>query len=355
MPSNIKTVQLVTKSLKASAAILLCLFQPSASYAKHDGFAGANELDFFGTQRAFALFLSVGKGANHAHDSAVFVRYGEAFVVTVRESVERQAAKANEKVNFAELVETGHIGHAAPLPESVIDREPISCLAAGLSQSLSHPASVSAVFLCPQSGTPHLSGVGVVGGNKKPAQAGNTATGLNARENPGIGLVANLSNVKSMKSKKSKGAVRSESAKLRALASKQNLRLVLPCWVHGMTVMDAQRIGHDAGKTVSAQNISDYVTNAVQTCVSEADLLPDLSQARRKVPDYRTGQMGRGFTLALTLDRADARAFASLARAHGLSLNQGLAQTLAWYAGFELDFTPDDDNAGEEWKTGGVA
>lgn len=80
-------------------------------------------------------------------------------------------------------------------------------LPTGLSQSSGHTAMVSAVFLCPQSGTRHLSGAGVVGGNTTAARAVNTATGPDARENPGIGLDANSSKRLVMKSNnKKKGA-----------------------------------------------------------------------------------------------------------------------------------------------------
>ena len=77
----------------------------------------------------------------------------------------------------------------------------------GLSSMIGRTAPVSVVFLCPQSGTPHLSGVGVVGGNTTPAKAGNTVTGLITRENPGTGFWCS-SQIDKMSAKKTNGSTR---------------------------------------------------------------------------------------------------------------------------------------------------
>lgn len=249
---------------------------------------------------------------------------------------------------------------SASFASFVLDTPPFPCLAAGLSSSFGHPASVSAVFLCPQSGTPHLSGVGEVDGNTTPARAGNTVTGPNAQRTPGIGLDAISLNIWSMKAKKSKGAARPQSAKLRADASKQNLRLVLPCWVHSRTVINAHVIAAACGRPQRAENI-DYLVGVTMTkALAAGDLLPEFEESRRALPDYRAGKWARPFTLALTLERATVREFTALSRAHGFTLHQGLSQALAWSAAHELAekfaaFDPDADTAGEEWKGGAVS
>lgn len=67
----------------------------------------------------------------------------------------------------------------------------VSCLSVGLSQTIGRKAPVSAFFCVQTTATPTpFSGAGVVGGNKRPARAGNTTTGPIARENPGVGFDA---------------------------------------------------------------------------------------------------------------------------------------------------------------------
>lgn len=110
-----------------------------------------------------------------------------------------------------------------------LDTRPAPAHAAGLSPSKAgRPAPVSAVFLCPVADTPNF---GVAGGNRTPAQAGNTVAGCFTPErapNPGKGF--NSQNCKAMKKTTSPGVTlrvrltSEEAAAFAALAKKDGQR-----------------------------------------------------------------------------------------------------------------------------------
>lgn len=220
------------------------------------------------------------------------------------------------------------------------------CRTAGLSSLCAVRHSVSAVFLCPDSATRcQFAGVGVVGGDKIPARAGKSATGSHKPERtPAPVLALSLQNC--VMKKKIKGAARpGKTAAPRAKASGMvKVKVALSDWAGAQLIQDYQ-----LGLSTVALDVACAALRDGVSAFAVADS-PRLAEAERAARRQTINEHSMELPAGLASDLA-----AMGKRELGFSLGATLSYLLSADALREPSTFPDDDGAGDEWKTEGRA
>jgi hypothetical protein len=233
----------------------------------------------------------------------------------------------------------------------VLDGEPLSCVSAGLSFGIIGSAPVSVVFLCPETGIPHLSGVGVADGYKTPAQAGNTVAASNSAERtpaPVFGAISQI-RITVMPTKKTKGAKRASKASavpetrvVRFTFSDRNAALLIRTYHNTIPNITAGLAAH----AIKFGTLLDPPGE------------PRYMEVRRDRTPATPMTIRLPFYVASALERVGRDEL-------GLSLPASLAFLMTRCAAFAFGYPASasdeswrekfGDNAGEEWKKGGAS